>query len=208
MRLQCQVEVVNHSHATMNMHSKKHKNAELALGKGPKDDKDYFIILFSSTIKTGFKYKVKDIKRVLVKFWKKGKVTICFKEPPHDLLIKSEALQLKCFLNFLKACLSGGERAKDVPPLSSIGVISKTRVPTKLIIKDRSEFPTKGLPRTLESLYMVGLSLSNFRNDILRVRHLAILDLSNNEISGIPKDLGKHPNYCTIAIYFFVVNCV
>ncbi|KAM3965563.1 leucine-rich repeat protein 1 [Aphomia sociella] len=195
MKLLCQVEIINRLHSSLNVRSVgKYLKSTLALGKEPKAKNEYFIIHFSSVNKTGTKYKVKSMKQVFVKCLNDGKITIRFEEPPHDICIKAEVIQLKCFLRLLKSCVTGDVKEQQLSNLSNISVTSKDIAPTKLIILDRSEFPSKGLPRTLETLHIVGLKLCNFRRDILLLRHLVVLNLSNNEMETIPPEFGRMPN--------------
>lgn len=195
MKLQCQVEVINTTQSNLNLRrNSKYVKSTLALGREPKGDDEFFILHFSTVNKSGTKYRVKNIKQVFVKYINDGKSTIRFNDPPHDLCIKSESLQLKCFLRMLKSCLSGDGRALKLAPFANLSVTVRDQAPTKLIIKDRSEFPSKGFPRSLESLYMCGLKLCNFRREILMLKHLTILDLSQNEIERLPVDLGRMPN--------------
>lgn len=197
MKLQCQVEVINRVHSSLNIRSNgKYLRSTLALGKEPKSEKEYFILHFSNANKTGTKYKVKCMKQVFVKCMNEGKVTLRFEEPPHDLCIKSEVIQLKSFMKLLRSCITGETKDLKLSNLSSIGVTAKDIAPTKLTIKDRSEFPAKGFPRTLKCLYITGLKLCNFRRDILLLNHLSVLDLSNNEIEKIPPEFGMYKTIC------------
>ncbi|XP_011554086.3 leucine-rich repeat protein soc-2 homolog [Plutella xylostella] len=194
MKLQCLVEVVNRQHTALNIRSSgKYLKSTLALGKEPKCATDYFIIHFSTVNKSGLKYKVKSIKQVFVKCLNEGKATIRFEDPTHDLCIKCEVIQLKCFMRLLKSCITGDTKGLQLTNLSNISVTGKDVAPTKLVVRDRSEFPAKGLPRTLESLYLSDLKLCNFRRDILLLRQLVVLDLSNNEIEKIPPEFGRMP---------------
>lgn len=192
MKLQCNVEVINRLHTNLNIRSRgKYLKSTLALGKEPKCETDFFIIHFSATNKTGIKYKTRNIKQVFVKCLNEGKSTIRFEEPPHDLCIKCEPIQLKCFMKLLKSCITGDTKGLAFTNLSNICVTAKDVAPTKLVVRDRSEFPPKGLPRTLETLVLCGLKLCNFRRDILLLRQLVVLDLSNNEVEKIPPEFGK-----------------
>ncbi|XP_046966564.1 leucine-rich repeat protein 1 isoform X2 [Vanessa cardui] len=195
MKLQCQIEVINRVHCSLNIRSNgKYLKSTLALGKEPKNENEYFILLFSSVNKNGTKYKLKSIKQVFVKCINEGKATIRFEEPPHDLCIKCEVIQLKSFMRLLKSCITGETKDLKLSNLSSLAITANNIAPTKLTIHDRSEFPAKGLPRTLESLHIVGLKLCNFRRDILLLNHLVVLDLSNNEIEKIPPEFGRLPS--------------
>lgn len=201
MKIQCQVDVVNRLHIPLNLRSNgKYLKSTLAIGREPKNENEYFILHFSSINKTGTRYKVKNIKQVFVKCLNEGKATIRFEDPPHDLLIKCEVLQLKCFIELLKSCVTGDTVKLQLSDLSNITAIAKDNAPTKLLIRDRSDFPTKGLPRTLESLCINGLRLCNFRRDILLLNHLVVLDLSNNEIKKMPYEFG------TFLIVIFILK--
>lgn len=192
MKLQCQIEVVNRTHMGLNFRSNgKYIKSTLALGKEAKCENEYFIIHFSTVNKLGTKYRLNFMKQVFAKYLNEGKATIRFEEPPHDLCIKCEAIQLKCFMKLLKQCVTGEAKSLQISTLSNISVTSKDNAPSKLVIRDRSEFPSKGLPRTLESLTLAGLKLCNFRRDILLLRLLSVLDLSSNEIEKLPPEFGK-----------------
>lgn len=201
MKLQCQVEVKNRQYANLNIQSNgKYLKSTLALGREPKFETEYFIIHFSSVNKTGTKYCVKNIKQVFVKCIHEGKATIRFEQPPHDLSIKCEQIQLKCFMKLLRSCIVGDTKHLQISSLSNITVTAKDSAPRKLVILDRGEFPVKGLPRTLETLYINGLKLSNFRREILLLKNLTVLDLSNNEIEKIPPEFGKISTICYLII--------
>lgn len=61
----------------------------------------------------------------------------------------------------------------------------------KVVINKSSEYPTlEGFPRTTEELYLVGLNRKSFDRQILRLQSLRILNLSNNQISSLPNELG------------------
>lgn len=61
----------------------------------------------------------------------------------------------------------------------------------KLIITKRSDFPTKGLPRTLQELQIIGVGCIQMPIGILNLVNLTSLDLSNNQITKIHKSLGN-----------------
>lgn len=191
MKLHCQVEVINRLHSALNIRpSGKYLKSTLALIKEPKNETEYSVLLFSTVNKTGTKYRVKSVKQMFIKFINEGKATIRFEEPPHDLCIKCEHIQLKCFVKLLRSCIVGDTKAINLAKLSSVAVTHKES-PTKMVIRDRSAFPNKGFPRTLESLCISGLNLCNFRRDILLLKQLVVLDLSNNVIEHIPPEFGK-----------------
>ncbi|KAF9422465.1 hypothetical protein HW555_001863 [Spodoptera exigua] len=194
MKLHCQIEVINRLHSSLNIRSSgKYLKSTLALIKEPKNETEYSLLLFSTVNKTGTKYRVKSVKQMFVKFVNEGKATIRFEEPPHDLCIKCEHIQLKCFVKLLRSCITGDTKTIHLAKLSSVAVTHK-ETPTKLVIRDRSGFPIKGFPRTLENLSISGLNICNFRRDILLLKQLVVLDLSNNAIVAIPPELGNMPN--------------
>ncbi|XP_059055652.1 leucine-rich repeat protein 1 isoform X2 [Achroia grisella] len=200
MKLQCQICIINRLHSNFNVKtSGKYLKSTLALGKELTEQNEYFLLHFSSLNKTGIKYRVKNMTKVFVKCLSEGKATLRFEDPPHDLCIKGESIQLKCFMRLLKSCVTGDVKEQQLSNLCNISVTTKDSVPTKLIINDRSEFPSKGLPRTLETLHINGLRLCNFRREILLLKHLVILDLSNNEIENIPPEFGRMP--CLSELY-------
>lgn len=194
MKLQCQVELVNRTLVNHNLKSsRKYVQATLALGKEPKSENEFFILYFSTTNKRGTKYRLKkNLKQVFTRCINEGKSTLSFEDPPHDLYIKSEAIQLKCFMRLLKSCLAGVANALQLSSLSSLSVTAVENAPTKLVIQDRSQFPKNGLPRTLKSLYINSIKMCNFRREILLLKHLTVLDLSNNEIEKLPVEFGKN----------------
>ncbi|VVD02400.1 unnamed protein product [Leptidea sinapis] len=195
MKLTCKVEVVNRLHSNLNIKSNgKYIKSTLAVGKEPKGETEYFLLHFSTANKSGTKYRVKFIKQVFVKFINEGKITIRFEDPPHDLCVQCEVVQLKCFLNILKSCITGKAKDVKVSNLSSISVTAIDNAPTKLVIRSRADFTTKGFPRTLETLHIVGIGLCNFRREILSLILLTVLDLSNNEIEKIPYEFARMPN--------------
>lgn len=192
MKLQCLVNVVNKIHDQLNIRSSgKFVKSTLAIGKEARNDKEYFIMHFSPANKLGTKYKVKKIKNVLVKYVSEGKTTIQFEEPPVELMIRCEVLQLKSFLNLLKLCIVGETNNSKISELSNISVTPKDYAPTKLEITKRSQIPAKGLARSLERLKINDIRLFTFRKDILNLRNLIVLDLSNNEIEKLPEELGS-----------------
>lgn len=96
----------------------------------------------------------KNIEQVFTRFVNEGKATIRFKQPPHDVCIICDSLQLKLFLKTLKLGL--GEK---VPPRSLMlsNITTTSKVPpipkTNLVILSKAAYPTlEGFPRTLQVL--------------------------------------------------------
>jgi LRR-repeat protein 1 len=91
---------------------------------------------------------------MFTRFVEEGKATIRFKNPPHDISIVCDPLQLKLFLRTLKLALEEKVSAKTLM-LSSI--IPTSNVPpapkTKYVVLTKAAYPTlEGFPRTLEML--------------------------------------------------------
>lgn len=135
-----------------------------------------------------------NIEKVFTKFASEGKATIRIKEPPHDLIVQCDAIQLKSFLHVLKLGVS-----KQVDPsvlsVSNINPKNITVPKTKVVVKTKAEYPVlEGFPRTTEALYICGLERKSFDRQILRLQSLRILDLSNNLITSLPNEIGSLPN--------------
>lgn len=158
MKILCDTTLLNRANPLTNSGIRAPKST-IAIGMHPpnKENAQLFLLYFTPTNKTGTRYKLmKNIEKVFTKFCAEGKTTISFKEPPHDIQIKCDPVQLKCFLQTLKLAMNG-KYEKDKLHLSSISAtpISTAAHPIKkLIIRSRGEFPLKGLPRTLESLHV------------------------------------------------------
>lgn len=120
------------------------------------------------------------------------------KEPPLDLAIKSDAIQLKSFLHILKLALtkkldSANLKLSDLNAVSTKKILAPPK--TKIVIKSASEYPTlKGFPRTTEELYLMDLGRRSFDRQILKLQNLRILNLSHNNLTSLPNELGSLPN--------------
>ncbi|XP_030753411.1 leucine-rich repeat protein 1 [Sitophilus oryzae] len=197
MKIYCTVCVVNRllPNLPANLRKKPSKST-LALCKHPKND-EFSLILFSGQNKNGTKYPVNgNIKNVLTKFVNEGKCTIQLKKPEHDLCIQGEAIQLKGFLHLFKRVLQGQVSPKELT-LSSMSVTpvkAKDIAPKKLTITQRSNYPSKGFPRTLEALYINDINYCRFDSGILHLNKLKVLNLSNNRIESLPEELGNLPS--------------
>lgn len=160
----------------------------LALSSSPSAPASSFLLHFCAAHKNGKRYKLNgNVTQVFVRFCNEGKATIQFKEPPCNLFIQSDPVQLKAFLRILKLCLEG---KVDSSELSSLTVVPKNTAPTKLTVSNVSEIPMKGLPRTLHTLQMSGLQMCLFKREILMLRSLRSLNLSNNRIEKLPPEVG------------------
>lgn len=172
------------------------QQSTLALGlypPGSNDSNNVFIILFSATNKTGTRYKIKrNIEQIFTKFISDGKTTISFKQPQHNIQIRCDTVQLKCFLQTLKNTLEGNVDLKKLG-LSSLAAtaVPQSKLPVKkMTILKPSEYPVKGLPRTLTSLTISGIRKQTIDSNLLNLNNLRVLQLTNNCIKKIPRNLG------------------
>lgn len=135
-----------------------------------------------------------NIEKVYTKFINEGKVTISLTEPPHDIIIQCDALQLKSFLHTLKLGLTKKENL-SVLNLSNLNPKNITVPKTKVVIKQSADYPVlKGFPRTTEELHLSGLERKSFDRQILKLQSLKVLNLSQNQLTSIPQELGGLPN--------------
>lgn len=172
------------------------QQSTVAVGIHPPNSKDpdnVFIIHFSTTNKNGTRYKIKrNIDQVFTKFVTDGKTTISFKQPQHNLQIRCDPVQLKCFLRTLKMAIEG--KAPQNLGLSSLAVtaVPQKNLPMKkMTITKPSEYPMKGLPRTLQTLIVTGLGKHSIESQILNLSQLRVLHLTKNSIGKVPKKLGE-----------------
>ncbi|CAH0550021.1 unnamed protein product [Brassicogethes aeneus] len=193
MKMACSVRVGNRSLPNQAQSKSKHIKSTLALCKHPKNE-EYYIILFSGLSKNGTKYTIKgNLKNVLTKFCAEGKATIQFNEPPHDLFIQSDTIQLKCFLNLFKRAIEN-KIGPDELTCSSLDVqpINRNKLaPKKMAIKKGSKYPPKSFPRTLEVLYINDINLCSLDRGVLQLIKLKVLDLSHNLIEFLPYELNR-----------------
>ncbi|XP_043791303.1 leucine-rich repeat protein 1 [Apis laboriosa] len=191
MKLHCNVEI-NNRLSTTNVVRRKSQRSILAIGKQTVKNTEIYILWQTLQNKQGTKYKIdNNIDKIFTKFIDEGKATIRFIEPPHDLIIQSDTIQLKSFIHTLKLGIT-----KKINPsiltISNLNPKCMTFVPkVKVAINKSSEYPTlEGFPRTTEELYLIGLNRKSFDRQILKLQSLRILNLSNNQISSLPKELG------------------
>lgn len=213
MKILCETNVARRANREMKGRFLK---STLAIGK--KDEKSKLcIILITSANKSGTKYGkfsafllfqvfqhqftdlTNNIANIFRKFIDEGKCTISFKLPEIDLQIKADPVQMKAFLNVMKAELCPqNNKTKEVlktdnKMIRAFGTSNKMMVEnvTKMIIRERSAFPAKGLPRTLKELTVSEIGCSQMPIGILNLTNLSSLDMSKNNITKLPKALGN-----------------
>jgi LRR-repeat protein 1 len=159
----------------------------------------FLSVNFSSSYSTLILDLTNNIANIFRKFVDEGRSTISFKLPEIDLQIKADPIQMKAFLNVMKSQLCPQDsKTKDVlktdnKMIRAFGSSSKMMVEnvTKMVIKERSGFPAKGLPRTLKELTVTEIGCSQMPIGILNLTNLSTLDLSRNSITKLPKALGN-----------------
>ncbi|XP_043275954.1 leucine-rich repeat protein 1 [Venturia canescens] len=196
MKLMCNVEVHCRLLTTINIRSrKKGQRGCLTIARPTVKNNELVLFLQTMTNKLGTKYKIDDnIEKIFTKFVNDGKATIRLKEPPHDLIIQSDVVQLKSFLHVLKLGL-----LKKLDPavlsVSNMNPKTFTTQKTKVVITKKADYPVlEGFPRTTEILHLAKLERKSFDRQILRLQSLKILDLSENQLSSLPNELGTLPN--------------
>lgn len=163
MKIICEVSVHNRLASHVKPRS---QQSTIAIGyhpPGANDVDNLFLIHFTATNKVGTRYKIKrNVEKVFTKFIQDGKTTLSFKQPPHDLQIRCESVQLKSFLNLLKLAIEG-KCAFNKIGLSTLAV---TALPQKIMpikkmsILSPADYPVKGLPKSL-----VHLNVSKNQNE-------------------------------------------
>ncbi|KAF5308180.1 hypothetical protein FQR65_LT06360 [Abscondita terminalis] len=171
----------------------KHASSTLALSKNPKST-NYFILLISAQYKNGNRYELKNIDKILTRFVNEGKATLQFNSPPHNLYIQADPILLKSFLHLLKRAVENklSEKEQIVFNMSSTPTAVKPAV-KRLVILQRSDYPTKGFPRTIEILHINNIKRSALDRGILQLSKLRLLDVSHNNIEYLPKELNNLP---------------
>lgn len=194
MKLSCSVSVENRLLPTLAVKgNKKHVKSTLAFCKNPKS-KDFCILLFSSNNKTGTKYDLKCITRVLSRFINEGKATIQFETPPHNLFIQADSILLKTFLHVLRRAVENKLTDKDLLATSmSVTATPIKHPPKKIIIQRRSEYPPKGFPKTVEVLHINHIKRCSLDRGILQLTKLRLLDVSHNCIEYLPTEISNLP---------------
>lgn len=193
----CNVEVHSRLSCPSNYAGRrKAQRSCLAVGKQSKENNELHILLQTLQNKQGTKYKVKNnIEKIFTKFIDSGKATIRIINPPHDLIIQCDAIQLKSFIHVLKLGISKKIDPSILPVLilKNKDVLSMPK--TRVVIKKNSDYPVlQGFPRTTEELQVSELERKSFDRQILKLQSLRVLNLSKNQISTLPKELGSLPN--------------
>ncbi|XP_014227683.1 leucine-rich repeat protein 1 [Trichogramma pretiosum] len=197
MKLQCNVIITNRLMTTAPITGQRRAQKScLAFCRTSKTEDNVYMLIQSQTNKMGTKYKINNnIEKVFVNFLKEGKATIRIVEPPLDINIKGDPLQVHLFMDVLKLYLTKKITSEKFTLIPSNKKNLLVQTKTKITIKKSCEYPVlKGFPRTTEELNLIGLQRKSFDRQILKLQSLRILDLSENQLSSLPKELGDLPN--------------
>ena len=150
-------------------------------------NKSLEIIHFRPQNKNGKRYKVRaNIEKLFTKFLQDGKATISFKEPPENVMIKCDPIQLKGFLQTIKLGLQGKDSINlRLNIAAATAIPQKSQPQQKMTVLKRGDYPTKGFPKSLKTLTVSGIQLCKVSFDICSLRYLTILDLSYNNITKV-----------------------
>ena len=198
MRLNCEVGVVNRSCSASGLSGRqKPAQASLALGRKSTDKTSFHIIHSTALNKIGTDYKIiGNLNKVFTKFVNDGQATLQFKSPPNDLCIKkADPIQLKSFLSILSKILKNENIEKlNIRPLTVATAKHVAKPKSSLTILKKSDYPiTKAFPFSLTNLNVNGVSLNKIDSRILKLKHLQILNLSENNIKCVPENWDEVP---------------
>lgn len=200
MRIKCSLQIGNRELPSLGFSSKRKIHTSLSLGRHPSSCSEkgtLFVLVCNMQNKNGTKYKVRgNIPQVFAKFADEGKATICFKDPPHDLIISdADKIQLKGFLSALKLSLQGNGSNVKLSSLKPASSAQVTKPKTKLVIMSRKDYPlTMGFPTQLQTLRVNTCNLRRIDTRIPKLKNLTFLDLSSNEIKDLPIELNRLTN--------------
>lgn len=200
MKIICEAKIVHRGPQPVSEFKSSKLKSTLAIGHYPpnKENSDIVLMVFSSANKNGLRYKIKNnIEKVFLKFVNDGKCTLSFCIPSHDVQITCDPVQLKCFLRVIKLVLCDKKAelnkiglSKLISAKSAISKLPKPSPSQKVVIKSQSEIRTALFPKVHE-LQMKSLKLLFFPQEILMCEYLSLLNLSENSIFYLPKELGE-----------------
>ncbi len=100
--------------------------------------------------------------------------------------LQADPTKLREVLNVIKLT---PQEQKEVAlsPLEPMKLQHLEKPKAKLVVKSRSQYPTRGFPSSLETFEAVSISLNRVDLRLLQLKHLQHLDLSNNSIKSLPE---------------------
>ncbi|CAB4068001.1 LRR1 [Lepeophtheirus salmonis] len=150
-----------------------------AIGSKNKQDKDSYL-------------SKENIDKLFLRFMAEGKCTFRFKEPPHDVAIKSNSNELKQFINSIKTTLLSlqpGYKATGVslPMLAPVSLSEISKPKEKLFVQTKKDYPlSKGFPSSLTTLVINQINLQRLDTRILKLRNLVTLNLDSCSLTQLP----------------------
>lgn len=127
----------------------------LLLRQDPPNKKNAELFLIRSTRKqnnTGTRYKLnRNVQRIHTNFVHEVKATISLLQPEHDLMIRSDDVQLNGFVHAMRLGLSGNTLPIDEMLATTPFLKSKPPI-TRMKIFQLSKYPLRGFPSTLQTL--------------------------------------------------------
>ncbi|TGZ57352.1 leucine-rich repeat protein 1 [Temnothorax longispinosus] len=204
MKFHCTVEIHDR---TLSVCSQRRSQSILAFTKKSDRNNEVYLYLQTRQKKQGTRYQiVNNVEQVFTKFIADGKVTIRLTRPCHDLIIQSTSIHVKSFIHVLNLIRNAQFQHHDMVVKDIVKSVTLTPnvffnssefclVKTKVVVNKKSEYPTlQGFPRTTEQLILRGLDRKSFDRQILRLQSLNVLDLSDNKISYLPREVGTLPH--------------
>lgn len=198
MRLNCWTQVGYRMMECQNPLSKSKKAAftTVVLSRMPAREKSpnpvTFILVCTSAKPSGTKYRATgNVERLFTNFVDDGKATIRIREPMHDLIIsKADAAELRQFLTLLRQVMRG---EKLDPSLFSAPPGKVVPVRLNMAVHERSKYPASGFPSTLRQLTIQLCNLTRIGRDVLALENLAYLNVNDNKLKTLPKELNALP---------------
>ena len=122
------------------------------------------LLLTTARNKTGTKYRVtNNIEQVFSKFANQGKLTLRFRQPPHDLCLSGEVRHVEKIVAILKGEDTQLKTGTLCPILTNS--TNKVVIPkTKLAIASRADYPvTTSFPETLTVLKVILVKHNHYK---------------------------------------------
>ncbi|XP_049952971.1 leucine-rich repeat protein 1 [Schistocerca serialis cubense] len=193
MKLLGFVEVVNHQH---NVPVSRSRHSTLTIFR----DKDEAVMLVQQpSNKRGQRYKIAgNIIKVFTQFVSQGKVTIRMKEPPHELRLQNEPVQLMSFLKFLKNC--SGPAVSTLPAVPDNPKFTKGP-PTTVVINSMKDYgKLDKLSLNTERLQISNIKISELPRSVARLKKLNLLEVSDTNLSAVPPFIKTLPNLMELVL--------